>query len=101
MTVDAGAVVDARAESTMEKAGSRCRIGHASTNTAAEAVHASRTVMTSTRIPFLRSAENLKNSPVLKAMKASAISGRNCVPSMKDSGIRLKKNGPMRIPATM
>ena len=45
--------------------------------------------------------ENLKNSPVLNAIKASAISARKLVPSMNDCGSKFKQNGPIMIPVTM
>ena len=52
------------------------------TNTAAEASRDSATVTTTTRRPFFFRVENWKNSPVLKAMKARATSGRKSMPSI-------------------
>ena len=99
--VEAGAVAEANAARTMEKDRSIFRIQKVRTNTNTEAVSASASVMTTTFPVLFFSLENLKNSPVLKAMKASAISARKLVPSMICTGTRWKQYGPIRIPAVM
>lgn len=48
-------------------------------------------VIINTLVPLFFKVENLKNSPVLKAMKARAISAIKLVPSTKDLGIRLRQ----------
>ena len=42
-----------------------------------------------------------KNSPVENAMNASAMSGRNAMPSMTRRGIKSMQNGPIKMPVTM
>ena len=69
--------------------------------TSSEAVSASSSVMTITLPPFFRMAEIRKNSPVLKAMKDSATSGRKSVFRIKEGGIMFRQKGPIRIPATI
>ena len=69
--------------------------------TKSEANNASRSVMMTTFAPFFLSVESRKNSPVLNAMNARAMSGRNAVPSMICRGIMFRQNGPMMIPAVM
>ena len=82
MTVDAGAVAEASAPSTIEKLMSRRSMKNDKRNTATDAKHASSTVMTATFAPFFLIADIRKNSPVLNAIKASAISLRKSMPSM-------------------
>ena len=48
-------------------------------------------VIINTLVPLFFRVENLKNSPVLKAMKARAISAIKLVPSTKDLGIKLRQ----------
>ena len=60
-------------------------------NTSIEAKHASNMVIINTLVPLFFRVENLKNSPVLKAMKARAISAIKLVPSTKDLGIKLRQ----------
>ena len=52
-------------------------------------------------VRYCLNVESLKNSPVLKAMKARAISERKSIPSMTVAGTRFKQNGPIRMPTTM
>ena len=86
--VDAGAVAEARAASTIEKARSMRRTKYAAMNTNTDATHASSTVMMRTLVPLPLSALNLKNCPVLKAINANATSGRNEVYSTTTSGTK-------------
>ena len=99
--VEAGAVAAASAESTTEKANGRCRMLTHRIITRIVARKASASVIRMTRIPFLRSVSSRKNSPVEKAMKASAISGRKSMPETIVSGTRFRQKGPMMIPATI
>ncbi len=99
--VEAGAVADARAARTVEKAKSIPRTKYAAMNTKTEATHASSTVMIKTFAPLPLRAFSLKNCPVLKAINASATSGRKAVYSTTISGTRFKQYGPMSIPVTM
>ena len=50
---------------------------------------------------FFFNVDNLKNSPVLNAINAKAISGRNAIPCITFWGIKLRQYGPMRIPVMM
>ena len=97
--VEAGAVAAARAASTMEKERSMPSTPHTARKTSTEAVRDSSTVITITRGPFFFSTERRKNSPVLKAMKARAISERKSVWEMKEAGTVFRQKGPIRIPA--
>ena len=60
-------------------------------NTSTEARHASMTVMIITLAPLFFRVENLKNSPVLKAMKASAISAIKLMPLTTLPGTRFRQ----------
>ena len=57
--------------------------------------------MTSTFAPLFFSVEMRKNSPVEKAMNASAMSARKLMPSITPRGTRSRQNGPSRMPETM
>ena len=99
--VEAGAVADASAASTMENARFIPRIKYVTTNTAREAMNASKIVSTTIFIPFFLRVEKRKNSPVLNAMNARAISERKSILSMTVTGIRSMQYGPIRIPVSM
>ena len=99
--VEAGAVLAARAARTMEKDRSSPSTPLVRTNTAAEASRDSATVTTTTRRPFFFRVENWKNSPVLKAMKARATSGRKSMPSITVWGTSPRQQGPKRMPERM
>ena len=101
MMVEAGAVAVASAPRTTEKAKFRPRIRWQVRKTRIAAPTDSSTVMVITLPPFFFSTERRKNSPVLKAMKARAISGRKAVFSITVLGIRFRQNGPARIPPTI
>ena len=60
-----------------------------------------KSVMTTTLSPFCLIVENLKNSPVEKAINARAISGRNSLPLTTSLGIRSRQKGPISIPVTI
>ena len=98
--VDAGAVAEANAARTIEKARFKCNIQKESMNTNTEAASASASVITTTFPMLFFSFENLKNSPVLNAIKARAISARNSVPLMMFCGTRSRQKGPIKIPTT-
>ena len=70
-------------------------------NTKKDAIKASKTVIITTFPTLFFNLENLKNSPVLKAINASAISARNSVPSIIFWGIKFKQKGPIKIPVIM
>ena len=91
MTVDAGAVAEASAASTAQNARSSPNAKYVSTNTKTDAMHASRSVMTTTPRPLFLSVESLKNSPTLNAMNASAISEMKSMPPMTLAGIRFRQ----------
>ena len=57
--------------------------------------------MTKTFPPFFFRVETWKNSPVLKAMKAKAISGRKEVFSTTSAGSRFRQKGPAKMPPTI
>ena len=97
--VEAGAVAEASAESTMENASSSRSTRNVRIKIKTEARTASKIVIQTTFIPLFFRTESLKNSPVENAMKASAISERKSVPSMMRCGTRFSTYGPMRIPA--
>ena len=97
--VEAGAVAEASAASTTEKASSSRKTKKVRTNTKADAANASSRVIQTTFMPLFFRTESLKNSPVEKAMKASAMSDRKSVPSMMRCGTRSRQYGPMRMPA--
>ena len=99
--VEAGAVVAASAASTIENARFSLKTKKVRIKTRSEARSASKSVMTTTLRPFFLRMSNLKNCPVEKAMKASAMSGKNSVPSIIGLGTRLRQNGPIKIPATI
>ena len=99
--VEAGAVADARAASTIEKARLRCRTKYVRMNTKTEARRASKSVMMTTLIPFFLRTSNRKNWPVENAIKARAMSGRKSMPLMIVEGIRLRQYGPIKMPAVM
>ena len=71
--MDAGAVAEANAARTIEKARFKCNIQKESMNTNTEAASASASVITTTFPMLFFSFDNLKNSPVLNAIKARAI----------------------------
>ena len=98
---EAGAVLAARAARTMEKDRSSPSTPQVRTNTAAEASRDSATVTATTRRPFFFRVENWKNSPVLKAMKARATSGRKSMPSITVWGTSPRQQGPKRMPERM
>ena len=62
------------------------------------AVIDSNNVTTSVEEKFFLNLDSLKNSPVEKAIKASAISAKNAVLSIILSGIKSKRFGPIIIP---
>ena len=64
-------------------------------------MNASARVIITTFPALFFSFENLKNSPVLNAINARAISARNSVPVIIVCGIKFKQNGPIRIPVTI
>lgn len=99
--VEAGAVAEESAARTTEKAKFKCRMKYVKMNTTKEAIKASKSVMTTTFIPFFFKTSKRKNSPVENAIKARAISGRNSMPVITEAGIRFKQKGPMRIPVKM
>jgi hypothetical protein len=96
--VDAGAVVAARAESTIEKVKLSSSTQYVRINIAAEAKHASNNVIKMTFGPFFFSEEKRKNWPVLNEMNAKAMSDRKSIPSITVSGIKSRQNGPISIP---
>ena len=91
ITVEAGAVAEARAARTMEKFSSSPSTKKVMINTSTEARIASKTVMTMTFAPLFFSVSNLKNSPVLKAIKASAISAMKSMPPITFPGTRFRQ----------
>ena len=99
--VEAGAVAAESAPSTTEKARERCSTRYIRKNTSAVVSRASSAVITSTFAPFFRSVSSLKYSPVLKAMKLRAMSGRKPEPRTKDTGITFRHQGPIRTPVRM
>ena len=99
--VEAGAVAVASAPSTTEKGKDRPSTRKQARKTRIAAPTDSSTVMVITLAPFFFRAERRKNSPVLKAMKARAISGRKPMPSTTRGGIRFRQKGPIRIPPTI
>ena len=90
ITVEAGAVAAARAAKTIEKARLSRNITNITINTRKEAINDSNTVIMTTLIPFFFKTENLKNSPVLKAIKANAISDKKSILLTMFSGIKFK-----------
>ena len=66
-----------------------------------DAKHASRNVISSTLTPLFFSVEKRKNSPVLNAMNAKAMSAMKSILSIRPIGIRFKQYGPIKMPATM
>ena len=101
MTVDAGAVAEASAPSTSEKLISSPRMKNDTMKTIIDARHASSTVITTTFPPFFLRVEKRKNSPVLNAMNARAISFRKSIPSTMSCGTRFNTYGPSRTPESM
>lgn len=99
--MDAGAVAEARAANTMENARFKRNIQNVRINMKSDAVNASARVIITTFPALFFSFENLKNSPVLNAINARAISARNSVPVIIVCGIKFKQNGPIRIPVTI
>ena len=99
--VDAGAVAEARAARTTEKAKSSLSTKNEAINTNTDAAQASSTVITKTFAPLPLRAFNLKNWLVLNAINARATFGRKVVYSTTTPGTRLRQYGPMRIPVTM
>lgn len=100
-TVEAGAVAAASAASTAENPAPSPSRKYAATKTKSDAMSDSRTVITATRTPFRRSSSNRKNSPALKAIKASAISAIKSMPCAISCGTSDKPYCPSRIPATI
>ena len=88
--VEAGAVAEASAASTIENARSSQSTKYVRIKIKTEARTASRIVIQTTFMPFLFRMSSLKNSPVENAMKASAISERKSVPSMIRCGTRFR-----------
>ena len=70
-------------------------------NTSKDASNASKIVTTTFLPPFFLSVESLKNSPVLNAINASAMSARKLIPCTTPLGMIFKQYGPMRMPATI
>ena len=70
-------------------------------NTSRDAINASQNVIITTFIPFFFKVLNLKNSPVLKAINARAISAIKSVPSIIFLSTRFRQYGPIIIPATI
>ena len=101
MTVDAGAVAEASAPSTSEKLISSPRMKNDTMKTITDARHASSTVITTTFPPFFLRVEKRKNSPVLNAMNARAISFRKSIPSTMSCGTRFNTYGPSKTPESM
>ena len=101
MTVEAGAVAEASAPSTSEKLISSPRIKNDTMKTMTDARHASSTVITTTFAPFFLSVEKRKNSPVLNAINARAMSFKKSMPSTIFSGTRWSTYGPSRTPDSM
>ena len=101
MIVEAGAVAVARAPSTTEKAKLRPSTRWHTRKTRSAAPQDSSTVIVITLPPFFFSEDRRKNSPVLKAMKARAISGRKEVPSTMEAGSRFRQKGPAKMPPTI
>ena len=101
ITVEAGAVAAAKAEMTIAKGRLSLSTMKVRMKTRILALRASIKVMKATLMPFLLRASRRKNSPVLKAMNARAISPRNAEFLMKYCGIRFSPNGPINMPTTM
>jgi len=101
ITVEAGAVAAARAARTIENAKFNLKIQNITMNITTEAISDSNKVITTTFPPFFFKTASLKNSPVLKAIKARAISDKKSIPSIIFVGIRFKTYGPIKIPATI
>ena len=99
--VDAGAVADASALNTKENGKDKPKIKNVRINTNIEATSDSNMVMIIVLLPLFFNTSNLKNSPVLKAINANAISAIKSIPDMMEDGIKLKQNGPINIPATI
>ena len=98
---EAGAVAEANAASTMEKAVPRPKIKNARPNTRREAARASKTVITAILPPLAFKVLNLKNSPMPNAINASAISDKKPIPPTTERGIRSRQNGPSATPVKM
>ena len=99
--VEAGAVAAASDASTIENARLIFNAKYMTKNTRIEASNASKTVMTMFLPPFFLRVESLKNSPVLNAINASAISARKLIPCTTPVGMILRQYGPMIMPATI
>ena len=89
ITVDAGAVAAASADKTIEKAKFIFKIKNITIKINKDAIKDSKIVITITLLPFFFKIENLKNSPVLNAIKAKAISERKSIPITIVSGTKL------------
>ena len=85
----------------MENAMFKCSTKKVMIKTRIEAMSASKRVITTTLPPLFLRTSRRKNCPVLNAMNAIAMSGRNSVPLIIGSGIRFRQKGPIMIPATM
>ena len=97
--MEAGAVAAASAPSTIENGRLNPSAKYITKNTTMEASNASNTVITMFLPPFFLSVDILKNSPVLNAINASAISARKLIPSTTLAGIILMQYGPINMPA--
>lgn len=101
ISVDAGAVADASADSTSENAAPRRSTKNVKINTSTDAVKDSSTVMITSCFPLPLNDEILKYSPAENAINASAMSDTNAEPSITFCGTAFRQNGPMIIPATI
>ena len=85
--MDAGAVAAASAPKTIENARLNPSAKYITRNTTRDASNASNTVITTFFAPFFLSVDNVKNSPVLNAINASAMSAKKLIPSTTCVGI--------------
>lgn len=97
--MEAGAVAAAREAKIRAKGLSNLSTLQETKKTRREANRDSKRVIITTITPFFFRVSKRKNSPVLKAIKASAISAIKSIPSMIEDGITLREKGPRRIPA--
>ena len=101
ISVLAGAVAAASEPSTMENSIGNPSAKYSTQNTTTDATSASNSVITMFFAPLRFSTDRRKNSPVLNAINAKAMSARKLMPSITFSGMIFKPNGPMSMPATM
>ena len=97
--VDAGAVALASALNTKEKGKDKCKIKYVRIKIKMDANKDSKIVIIIVLLPFFFNTSNRKNSPVLNAINAKAISEINSIPVITDVGINRKQKGPIMIPA--